>query len=93
MAKAGNIDIQLFLDNDRRTIQSIDPTITKIYSDSTYQYVCVATPDTALTDSDWLIYRVTLADGTIEYAMDANSHYGFHSPATSLAVVEALTFA
>lgn len=92
MGRSGNINLVQFYDQSQRTINSLNAYITTIYSDATYQYVCTAAPDTALSDSTWLIYRVTLADGTVKQAVDANDHYGFHSAATDISVVEALTY-
>lgn len=58
------------------------------YSDATYRYYCYAVPGTLIADENWLVLRETIATGVLRHATPA----GYCHAATSLAVVEALTY-
>lgn len=66
-----------------------NPALTYVsYSDATYTYYCEASPGTARSTAAWQISRKTNATGDIVYAETG----AFNQPATSLAVVGALTY-
>lgn len=64
----------------------------KPYADATYKYYCESAGGSALTDAVWRITRVTISDGTTTYAGTVATFGAFSFAATSLAVVQALTY-
>ncbi len=56
---------------------------------STYEYFCFATAGSVLTKPHWKIFRLTKANNRVEWC-DGNDN--FDNVATSLAVVEALSY-
>lgn len=62
---------------------------TVIYTGTTYKYFCAAVPGSALTSNVWLIERLSIATGNRDHA---DGNINFDNVATSLVIVEALTF-
>jgi hypothetical protein len=82
------LDVQQPRDANSRTITEAGVLKQKIYSDTTYDYVCKSIPGTALATASWQVKRID-SDGSIEFA-DGNEH--FDNVATSLAIVAALSY-
>jgi hypothetical protein len=59
------------------------------YSDATYSYTCLAQPFTLINASKWAVFRTETSTGNVTHAA---GYLSFSSPATSLAVVAALTY-
>ena len=79
------------VDTNSRTLVNSAHFKTALYSSTagtSYDYVCLAVPGTALTTSEWQVIRVD-SDGNITHA-DGNEY--FDNVATNLATVQALSF-
>jgi len=79
------------IDTNSRTITNSAHFKVEVYSSTagtSYDYVCLSTPGATLTDSEWQVIRVD-GSGNLDHA-DGNEY--FDNVATSLAVVQALSF-
>lgn len=76
------------IDANSRTIVDSAVLKQKVYSNATYTFMCLAVPGSTLSDSVWQVTRID-SDGSVEHA---DSDEMFNNVATSLAVVNALTY-
>ena len=92
--------------NPGQTYRSLAPNLgqkCRHYMDGTYDYYCYAKPPVALTDNVWFVLRANKTGGSTDAAWitelataDPNRAAavgpGWQYPATSLAIVAALTY-
>ena len=74
--------------NDKK-FKSVSGLKFKTYSNATHEFFCFANPGTGVSDAFWKVFRLTIADDTIEWA-DGNDNYD--NVATDLSTVAGLSY-